>query len=112
MKAGKCWYVSVPELNLSAAHLALEPSANKGEESSKCSLRGTEARHQTYFCRRARHLRFQNSNKLKERKLMGLFMQMQVGTEDEDWMTPSLWTGDGPEARLVLPGLSAHLLEG
>lgn len=27
-------------------------------------------------------------------------------------MTPSLWTRDGPEAPLGLPGLSAHLLEG
>lgn len=47
---------------------------------------------------------------------MGLFMQIQVGTERRWWhmdrMTRSLWTGDGPADRLGLPGLSVHLLEG
>lgn len=73
---------------------------------------------QTYLCRRVRLLRFQNSNKLlvRERKLMGLFMQMKVGMKSvwwlEDRMTPSLRTGVGPAARLGLTRLTVHILEG
>lgn len=49
----------------------------------------------------------------KRRKLIGLFMQMQVGTERRWWhmdqSTPSLWTGGRPEAQLGLPGLRSSI---